>query len=281
MDGRLGSLAAIPGENRRRAVKKPPKLISQWNEVPTAGHGPLRMHARVGHGNGGGKPALVLVPGLVVTSRNVGPTAEHLQETFSVYALDLPGFGQSDKPPRVLDVPALATALLAWMDAAGLPDAHLLGNSFGCQVIAEVACRAPERIKSLVLTGPALDPAIRNWWQPVWRLGLDAVYEPSLIGPVFYDFWEMGPGRVLSTFRVCLADRIETKLACLKMPTLLIRGERDLIARAGWLDHMRQLLPSAQAHTVPRAPHAIAWSTPEHVAALAGPFCLACERGEK
>ena len=254
------------------------KLVSQWNEIGAGGPAdrPLRMHARVGRDNGGGKPALVLVPGLVVTSRNVGPTAERLQDAFSVYALDLPGFGKSDKPARVLDVPALAAAVLAWMDAAGLPDAHLLGNSFGCQVIAEVACRAPGRIRSLVLTGPALDPAIRNWWQPVWRLALDAVFEPSLIGPVIYDFWEMGPARVLRTFGVCLGDRIEDKLTCLRMPALLVRGERDFIARAGWLEHMARLLPQARVHTLPGAPHAVAWSEPEQVARLAGAFCLGC-----
>ncbi len=274
----LGGVGPIPGKNFTRAMSDaPPKLVSQWNEIPAADHRTLRMHSRVGRGNGGGKPALILVPGLVVTSRNVGPTAEWLQDAFSVYALDLPGFGKSDKPARVLAVPELAASLLAWMDDAGLPDAHLLGNSFGCQVIAEVACRAPERIKSLVLTGPALDPAIRNWWQPVWRLLLDAFYEPSLVGPVFYDFWEMGPGRVLGTFRVCLADRIEDKLPCLRMPTLLVRGERDPIARHGWLEHMARLLPGARSHTVPRAPHAIAWSEPEAVARLVGPFCLACK----
>ena len=92
----------VSGKNAPRAMTgAPPKLVSQWNEIPTADQRTLRMHARVGRGNGGGKPALILVPGLVVTSRNVGPTAEWLQDAFSVYALDLPGFGKSDKPARM------------------------------------------------------------------------------------------------------------------------------------------------------------------------------------
>lgn len=265
-----------------------PSLVSQWNEIDGAGirrrgreNLPLRMHARVGSGNGGGKPALILLPGLVVSSRNAAPTAERLLETFSVYALDLPGFGKSDKPRHVLSVPELATAVLAWMDAAGLPDAHLLGNSFGCQVIAEAASRAPHRFHSLVLTGPALDPAIRNLWQPIWRLMRDAFYEPLLIGPVFYDYWRMGPARVWGTFRACLADRIEDKLPGLRMPTLLVRGERDLIARADWMERMVRLLPDARTRTVPGAPHAIVFSAPEAVARLAGEFCRACHEGRK
>ena len=58
------------------------------------------------------------------------------------------------------------------------------------------------------------------------------------------------------------------------MPTLLVRGERDPIARHGWLEHMARLLPDSSVHTVPGAPHAIAWSEPQAVARLAGPFCL-------
>ena len=262
-------------------------LVSQWNEISGAGirrrglvNRPLRMHALVGSSNGGGKPALMLLPGLVVSSRNAAPTALRLLDAFSVYALDLPGFGKSDKPQHTLSVPELATAVLAWMDAAGLPDAHLVGNSFGCQVIAEAASRAPQRFHSLVLTGPALDPAIRSVWPPVWRLLWDSFYEPLLVGPVFYDYWRMHPARVWRTFRACLADRIEDKLPRLTMPTLLVRGERDPIARPEWLERMALLLPDARIRSVPRAPHALIFSAPEETARLAGEFCMACHEGK-
>lgn len=231
------------------------------------------MHARVGRGNGGGKEALILVPGLVVTSRNVVPTGRRLQDRFSVYCLDLPGFGPSDNPTRVCNVPQLAASLLAWMDAAGLPDAHLLGNSFGCQVVAEAAVQQPGRVKSLILTGPALDPAIRSFWRPVWRLLMDCFHEPMLVPPTLYDFWETGLWRVLGVYRSCLGDRIEDKLPRLAQPTLLVRGERDVICRADWLERMREMLAGqAEVRTLPGAPHAVVWSTPEGTARLAGKF---------
>lgn len=261
---------------------RPTRLLSQWNQISdvaakrsgASGRRPLRIHARVGRNNGGGKPALVLVPGLVVTSRNVAPTARLLQEDFSVYALDLPGFGKSDKPARVLSVPQLATALWEWMDAAGLPDAHFLGNSFGCQVIVEAAYRHPERVGRLLLTGPALDPAIRTFWKPIFRLFQDGFYEPSLIPPTIYDFLEMGPRRVWGTYQAALADRPEDKLPSLPMPVLLVRGERDPIADQPWLERMARLLPNAQTRTLPRSPHALAFSAPGEVARLAKAFFL-------
>ena len=262
------------------APLRPARLLSRWHQISdvaakrsgASGRRPLRIHARVGHDNDADKPALVLVPGLVVTSRNVAPTARLLQERFSVYALDLPGFGKSDKPARVLSVPQLATALLEWMDAAGLAKAHLLGNSFGCQVIVEAASRHPERVGGLVLTGPALDPAIRTFWKPILRLALDGFREPALIGPTLYDFFEMGPRRVWGTYRAALDDRIEDKLPGLRMPVLLVRGERDPIAGKTWLERMTSLLPTGRAHTISRAPHALAFSVPAEVARLTEVF---------
>ena len=265
------------------APTRPARLLSRWNQISdvaakrsgASGRRPLHIHSRVGRDNNDGKPALVLVPGLVVTSRNVAPTARLLQERFSVFALDLPGFGKSDKPASVLSVPQLATALLEWMDAVGLAKAHLLGNSFGCQVIVEVASRCPERVGGLVLTGPALDPAIRTFWKPILRLARDGFHEPALIGPTLYDFLEMGPRRVWGTYQAALADRIEDKLPGLRMPVLLARGEHDPIAGHQWLERMAGLLPNVETHTIPRAPHALAFSTPKEVARLAETFLKA------
>ena len=258
-------------------MPRPPKLPRYWNVIPGEVVGDpgrkIRVHSRCGRDNGPGKPAVVLVPGLVVTSRNVGPTAEHLQEHFSVYCVDLPGFGLSDNPTRVSDVLQLAAALLAWMDAAGLPEAHLFGNSFGCQVIAEAAVQQPARVQSLIFTGQALDPAIRRFWQPAWRLLADSLAEPLLVLPTLYDFFETGVPRVLGIYFSCLADRIEDKLPRLAQPTLLVRGDRDVICRAGWMERMRGLLPgSTAARTISHAPHAIAYTRPEAVARLTKAF---------
>src|SRR3712207_6887962 len=54
-----------------------------------------------------------------------------------VHIPDLPGFGRSTKPPKVLTIPDLADALAAWMAEAGLGRAALVGNSLGCQIRSE------------------------------------------------------------------------------------------------------------------------------------------------
>ena len=52
----------------------------------------------------------------------------------------------------------LSGALSAWMEGIGVERATLVGNSMGCQVIAELAACHPERVERAVLQGPTMDP---------------------------------------------------------------------------------------------------------------------------
>src|ERR1700736_2151867 len=81
-------------------------------------------------------PTFVLVHGLGVSSRYMIPLAKHLARSARVFAPDLPGFGKSPGPCRVLNVPELAEALLEWTQTRIHGPLVLVGHSFGCQVVA-------------------------------------------------------------------------------------------------------------------------------------------------
>ena len=98
--------------------------------------------------------------GMVISSRYMVPTALELAPLCPVYAVDLPGYGDSVKPHSILDLPELADALAAWMDAMRFPAAHLVANSFGCQVLAEFALRHAHRMDRLVFQGPTVKTQI-------------------------------------------------------------------------------------------------------------------------
>ena len=68
---------------------------------------------------------------------------------------DLPGYGHSQRRDHVLDIPDLAEALVAVLDALDIDKAVLVGNSMGCPVGLEVAHATPERVHRLVLVSPA------------------------------------------------------------------------------------------------------------------------------
>ena len=57
---------------------------------------------------------------------------------------------------------ALADAVVTCAQAAGHERLALVGNSFGAQVVVEAALRHPERVESIVLLGPTVDPAARS-----------------------------------------------------------------------------------------------------------------------
>src|SRR5438067_3935701 len=130
------------------------------------------------------QPVVVLVHGLGLSSQSMVPLGEELQATYRVYAPDLPGFGKSEHPDRVLGLSQLADALAAWMDAAGIGHAHLIGNSLGCNVIVDFAARHAERAASAVLIGPPVDRQARSALRQIARGCLDMLGEPLRFWPV-------------------------------------------------------------------------------------------------
>jgi 2-hydroxy-6-oxonona-2,4-dienedioate hydrolase len=133
------------------------------------------------------RPPVVLVHGLGLSGRYMLPVAERLARHLPVYLPDLPGFGDSDKPDAALDVPGLADALAGWIEAMALAPTALLGNSFGCQIIADLAARHPGLVARAVLQGPTSPPEERSWlWQFVrWRQ--NQPYNPDSLSPITWD----------------------------------------------------------------------------------------------
>lgn len=222
-------------------------------------------HARVA----GSGPPVVLVHGLAVSSRYFAPLARRLAMRNWVIAPDLPGYGRSATPPRPLDVPELADALLAWLDLLEVERAPLVANSLGCQIAVDLAVRRPERVERLVLLGPTMDPAAPTLLGQGLRLARDIPREPlGLNLAELRDYARMGPQRILATARFALADPLLDKLPRVAAPTLVVRGERDPIAPQAWIERMAALLPDGRVAVVPGAPHAAHWGAADAVARL-------------
>jgi pyruvate dehydrogenase E2 component (dihydrolipoamide acetyltransferase) len=73
----------------------------------------------------------------------------------TVYALDLPGHGQSTKTLADPSGEGLAHALEAFMDTLGIAKAHLVGHSMGGALALRVTRNHPGRVGSLTLISPA------------------------------------------------------------------------------------------------------------------------------
>lgn len=258
------------GSNARRAAgERLGRLESCYVRV-----GSWSIHARVSARPAtAGVAPLVLVHGLLVSSRYMVPTAARLAPHCSVYAPDLPGWGRSTKPDRALDVPQLAEALERWMAASGLERGVLVANSFGCQIAAELAARHPRRVERLVLLGPTVDPRARSLLKTAARWLLNLPLEPPSLDVIaLRDLLDMGIPRLAATMRVMFADRIEDKLPRVLAPTLVVRGGRDTTVSQRWAVEATGLLPRGRLVVIPGAPHTINYNAPWRVAQLIRAF---------
>lgn len=99
---------------------------------------------------GAGHPPLVLLHGLLGSSRNWQTTGADLAGTFHVVALDLRNHGKSPHG-EPMTYEAMVGDVIAWLDAHGMPRVTLLGHSMGGKVAMLLACRYPERVAGLIV----------------------------------------------------------------------------------------------------------------------------------
>ena len=203
---------------------------------------------------------VVLIHGLgasVVTwSENMEALAQHHQ----VFALDLPGHGDSDKPEIDYSVPSGAHFLAAFLDALGLASAALIGNSVGGLLALRTALSYPQRVSHLVLVDAAGLGREVSWFLRLASLPLlgellerpnvqstDGLARSISSNPAAVDATVLeelkrvrnlkGAKRaVLKAIRSCIglrglkADHIElSRLSRIKIPVLVVWGEEDRV----------------------------------------------------
>jgi pimeloyl-ACP methyl ester carboxylesterase len=224
---------------------------------------------------GSGEP-IVLIHGLGATKAEFLPTVPALAPGFRTIAIDLPGFGDSDKPfPAAYDARFFARWVRALLDALELDRTHLLGHSMGGRVALEVGIRHPDRIDRLVLMTPSLAWLADRRWAPALKLvrpelgiiqptpknfveGLIKRLVPQadhhFVAPALDEFLRsyLTPrGRVAfyaAARNIYLEspERFWTALETLSPESLFIWGRRDGLVPIGFARHVRERLPAAQ-----------------------------------
>ena len=102
--------------------------------------------------SGGSGPPLVLVHGLGSSSAvEFYYNLEPLAASHRVLAIDLPGFGKSDKPVLQYTIELFVKAVRDLMSCEGLERAAVMGVSMGGRVALGLALDSPELVERLVL----------------------------------------------------------------------------------------------------------------------------------
>ena len=109
---------------------------------------------------GAGQPPLIVLHGLLGSTRNWLSTGRDLARHFHVFALDARNHGKSPHAPE-MTYEVMMDDIIGWMDAQGLARAALVGHSMGGKTAMLLACRHSERVERLVVVDIA--PKDYNW----------------------------------------------------------------------------------------------------------------------
>lgn len=132
----------------------------------------LLFHRDLG---GAGHPPLVLLHGMLGSSRNWQSAGADLAARFHVFAPDARNHGRSPHADE-MTYEAMMADTLAWLDATGIARATIIGHSMGGKVAMLLACRHPERVERLVV----VDIAPRDYFWPGHRQSFAAMNELNL-----------------------------------------------------------------------------------------------------
>lgn len=254
------------------------------------------------HGDPRAAPPVLLLHGMLVTSHTFVRLIPELSSERRVLAPDLPGAGDSDRPPPVLcngySARWLAGAIQELLDATGCERVDVVGHSWGAAVAVCLADAAPERVRRLVLVAPTL------FEMPVPIEGRLAQL-PGLGAYVFKNLYRRSElrrylGRAFSS--EVLVDEVDVdiywdrlarsggreaahamlmqlmnpdamaamvpRMRAIVAPTLVVWGDRDQIVPRSHADRVAEAIPGAQLRWIEGCGHTPAEERPEALAAL-------------
>jgi pimeloyl-ACP methyl ester carboxylesterase len=109
---------------------------------------------------------IVALSSLGVSRRSWSTAGPVLARGHRCLAVDIPGHGGSEPASHFLTIPDFAEALGAMLDAEGIRDAVLVGNSMGATICTELAATRPDLVSRLVHVGSAVweSEAARRAW---------------------------------------------------------------------------------------------------------------------
>lgn len=243
----------------------------QWRSMVEFAHAGTTSHVRrLGPDSG---PQYVLVHGIGVGYHYYTRLAQALTETGGnaagsggVHVLELPGFGGTPTPAEPLTIEQLAGVVVAYVRSTGLDRPVLVGHSMGAQVVLEAVLQDPALAGPVVSIGGVVDPGARSAFRHTMRLLTDFLLEtPSASWAVLRDYARTGPRRYLETVPIMLGYPTEEAVVRLPVPLLVIRGNRDPVARHDWAEQMARLAPDGRLVEIPGA-HVVMHTRPEEVA---------------
>lgn len=226
------------------------------------------------------KPTVVLVHGFASSIENWAPVIPVLSKQYRILALDLKGFGWTDRPEGDYSPDAEAKLLLKLMDARGVQKAMLVAHSWGSSVAMQALSMAPDRFTRVALYDAWLYedelPTFFHWahapglgevlfglfydQRPDERMAL-AFYDKRFVSERLVEEVEKAidrPGTnaaALAAVRGQNYDLVEGRYKLMDKPTLLLWGREDTVTPLKYGERLSRELPNSKLIVYPRCGH--------------------------
>lgn len=269
---------------RGRARGHPPR----GRDVSRTASAPVIAYQRRGQG-----PPVLLVMGLGMRGRVWAPQVDDLSRDHEVIAFDNRGIGDSEAVRGWPTMDAFADDARRVLDDAGWDTAHVVGVSLGGMIAQALTLAHPSRVRSLTLIathagGPAgLMPraaGLRAFLGAMVgpRQGRVAALQALLYPPAFLAAVDpaalrariaaqLGERAAPETLRAQLAAvarfRAGRRLAGVRVPTLVIRPDADVLIRPAHSDRLARSIPGAKLLALPDAGHGVTFQCATQVSA--------------
>jgi pimeloyl-ACP methyl ester carboxylesterase len=220
----------------------------------------------------GSGPVLVLVHGLGGDADEWAWCIGPLSTTHRVIALEMLGFGRSDKPPITYRIAGFVEVLERFLQALGIERASLLGHSLGGWIVASFALQFQDRVDKLVLADAAgidaggvkppidLNVSTRTNMREVLEFVFHnkAMVSDDLVDLSYKLHLERGDGPTIrSVLETILApdEKLDNRLGALHAPTLLLWGKEDALTPLAIAENFLRLIPGSQLAVIPECGH--------------------------
>lgn len=281
----LGCLILLMAAGCYRAVAPPGNLGQDWGEQKTFDY----QGVKINYYEAGQGPPVILLHGFGACAYTWRFLAPKLKEDHRVFAIDLKGYGLSDKPQdgkyAVSDQADMVAEFIRTQD---LHDLVLMGHSMGGGVTLmtyfKVREDVPGRIKRLVLIDSAGYPQKMPWFIRLAKIpGLNTVVS-RLLSPRFatalvlkkcyynkdkiteeqidtYAYFGSLPGApeaVMETAQQIVPDDIEAVTArykTIKVPVLIVWGEDDEVVPVEVGKNFKRDIPDSELAVIPKCGH--------------------------
>lgn len=217
----------------------------------------------LGHG-----PNLIMLHGWKNDVSSFWGVAEELKNDFSLWLIDLPGFGRSDNPKKPFKVEDYAEIIHEFIEIQRLKEPMLLGHSVGGRIGIKLAAQNPKLLSKLVLEDAAGIKPKSSPAKPVMyvlaklvKYGMPNLF--NLKEKLRYRFYKSvnsdynTAGPMKDTLTNLLEEDLTPDLKKITTPTLIVWGESDQTIGAAVKDGraMYQMIPNSKFEIVPGAAH--------------------------